>query len=116
MDWSYSRRDLFERCLRAYYYQYYGANKRTAKSEPQKEVLHFLKSLKNRYLRTGEIVHLVIRTYLKTLQERDMWSVDRVLNWARKIYRDDYTYSRQYQPGDPLPDCSYPPQDVYTSH
>ena len=109
MQWSYSRRNLLERCPRAYYYQYYGANRRTAKAEPLKEPLHFLKTLTNRYLRTGQITHLVIQTYLSKLQEGEVWTVQRFLNWARQIFRKDYTYSRKYRPGDALPKDRYPP-------
>jgi hypothetical protein len=47
IKWSYSRRETFDRCLRQYYYQYYGANQRTAKAEPYKDKLKFLKELSN---------------------------------------------------------------------
>ena len=109
MQWSYSRRSLFEQCPRAYYYQYYGANKLTAKGEPLKEQLHFLKSMTNRYLRAGDIVHLVIRTYLYNLQKRNSWDVNRLLNWARQIFQKDYDYSSTYRPGDPPSQDRYPP-------
>lgn len=109
MQWSYSRRNLLERCPRAYYYQYYGANKNTAKTEPLKEHLHFLKTLTNRHLRTGQITHLVIQTYLNKFQKHEVWSVERLLNWARQIFRKDYAYSRKYRPGDMLPKGRYPP-------
>lgn len=109
MDWSYSRRDMLEQCPRRYYYQYYGSHSRFAKTEPQKPVLQFLKKLSNRYLRTGEIAHLVIRTYLKRLRQGDVWPLERVLSWAKDIYRRDLTYSEQYQPGDPPSDEQYPP-------
>ncbi len=103
-EWSYSRREMLAQCPRRYYYQYYGANQRTAKAEPQKAKLKFLKGLSNRYLRTGNILHLVISTYLNKLRQGEQWSPDRLLNWARKIYHDDLEYSRQYEHGTPLPD------------
>lgn len=109
MQWSYSRRSLLEQCPRAYYYQYYGANKRTAKAELLKKRLHFLKSLTNRHLRTGDIVHLVIRTYLNRLQKKDVWDVRRVLSWARQIFQRDHVYSSSYQPGVACSNDSYPP-------
>ncbi len=109
MLWSYSRRSLLERCPRAYYYQYYGANRNTARAEPLKERLHFLKSLTNRHLRAGDIVHLVIRTYLNKLKEKDVWEVDRVLNWARQIFQKDYAYSSKYRPTDPRSRDRFPP-------
>jgi CRISPR/Cas system-associated exonuclease Cas4 (RecB family) len=93
MEWSYSRRELLEQCPRSYYYHYYGANAKTAKEEPHKEKLKALKALKNRYVRTGEIVHLVIRTYLKKRQIGEVWDVDRLLKWAGDIYKKDRAYS-----------------------
>jgi len=45
IEWSHSRRDLFERCQFWYYLSYYGAGKGTAKSETRKEQLRFLKKL-----------------------------------------------------------------------
>lgn len=109
MQWSYSRRTLLERCPRAYYYHYYGANKRTAKAESLKERLHFLKSLTNRHLRTGDIVHLVIRTYLNNLQRKNNWDVRQVLSWAHQIFQKDYTYSSTYQPNTERSNDRYPP-------
>ena len=109
MQWSYSRRSLLEQCPRAYYYQYYGANKRTAKAEPLKERLHFLKSLTNRHLRAGDIVHLVIRTYLNNLRKKDIWDVRRVLGWAHQIFQKDYAYSSTYQSGAVCSNDSHPP-------
>lgn len=94
IEWSYSRREVLEQCPRRYYYQYYGANARTAKKELQKESLASLKTLSNRHMRIGNILHLVIRAYFKKLQEGEVWTVDRLLRWAQKIYRQDREYSR----------------------
>lgn len=109
MEWSYTRRATLERCLRWYYYQYYGANARTAKTESHKETLRFLKTLRNRHLRTGEIVHLIVRTYLTRLQQGEVWSLERLLHWAQDIYRRDVAYSKQYKHSGQVPDGPYPP-------
>lgn len=101
-EWSYSRRDTFEQCLRKYYYHYFGASARLAKSEPQKESLRFLKKLSNRYLRTGDILHFSIRTWLQRARDGDIWSLERLQNWTRHIFRKDIEYSRGYQDGDSL--------------
>jgi hypothetical protein len=100
IEWSYSRRELFERCLLWYYFQYYGSKSGTAKGEPRKQDLRFLKTLSNRYLRTGQIMHLVIRTYLRHLKDGDKWTLDKVLTWARDIYSDDLRRSLRHQRGD----------------
>jgi hypothetical protein len=99
IEWSYSRRELFERCLLWYYFQYYGSKSGTAKGEPRKQELRFLKTLSNRHLRTGQIMHLVIRTYLRHLKEGDRWTLDKVLTWARDIYRGDLRRSLRHQQG-----------------
>lgn len=109
IKWSHSRRNALEQCPRRYYYQYYGANLQTAKAEPLKERLHFLKTLSNRHLRTGKILHFVIKSYLNHLRNGEDWPLARVLSWARDIYRGDLEYSRQYQPGDPPDGSKYPP-------
>ena len=108
-EWSYSRRGTLEQCARKYYYQYYGSILKKSNNDPQKEKLHFLKKLQNRHLLTGNILHRVIRTYLNKLRQGEQWSLDRLLNWAQKIYRTDLEYSGQYKHGTPLPDVKYPP-------
>ncbi|MEW5816967.1 MAG: PD-(D/E)XK nuclease family protein [Spirochaetota bacterium] len=95
-QWSYSRREVLEQCPRRYYYQYFGSAARTAKTEPHKHMLRFLKGISNRYLRVGDIMHLIIRTYLTKLRSGDAWSLEWLLNWASDIYHRDMEYSRSY--------------------
>lgn len=109
LQWSFSRREALERCPRSYYYQYYGANLRSAKGEPLKPTLRFLKRLQSRQLRIGELAHVVIRTYLKRVRQGESWSRERVLNWARDLYRQDRRLSQQYRRGDALSDDPYAP-------
>ena len=103
-QWSYSRRGVLEQCSRKYYYQYYGSNLNTAKNDPQKEKLHFLKKLQNRHLRSGDILHFVISWYLKEFQRGRQPSLNRLLQWARTDFRADIRFSRQYEPEFPLSD------------
>ena len=107
--WSYSRRGTLEQCPRKYYYEYYGSNLNTAKNDPQKEKLRFLKKLQNRHLRTGEILHRIIKTYLKKLQDGKQLS----FNWLQQIgladFQKDIGFSQKYKHGTPLPDEKYPP-------
>lgn len=93
LQWSYSRRGTLEQCPRRYYYQHYAANSRTAKAETNKKKISSLKQLTNRYLRTGNILHLVIRTYFKHRQQGKEPSWDRLLSWAADIYQRDLEYS-----------------------
>jgi len=97
--WSYSRRGTLEQCPRKYYYQYYGSNLNTAKNDPEKEKLRFLKKLQNRHLRTGDILHFVIRWYLTKFQQGKQLSLDWLLQWALDVYHKDLEYSQQYKHG-----------------
>jgi hypothetical protein len=97
IEWSYSRRDLFERCLRWYYYTYYGAAAKMAPTDPMKPQLKRLKKLSNRYLRAGELLHLIIRTYIKKYKGGEEWSTDRTVNWAVEMYKKDLERSISYQ-------------------
>lgn len=99
ISWSHSRRSTLEQCARRYYYEYFAANKRTAKHDPLKDEVHFLKNVQNRHLRTGQILHLVIGTYLRKAQDGEIQGVERLVSWARKIFATDRAYSRRYMDG-----------------
>jgi hypothetical protein len=109
IEWSHSRRDLFERCLFWYYGSYYGARKGAAKSEPRKEQFRLLKNLDNVNLRAGSIMHLVIRTCLQYSKKGSPWTVERALSWAQEIYNQDLDFSRKYKPGTPVPNGNNTP-------
>jgi hypothetical protein len=94
ITWSYSRRSTLEKCVRCYYYDYYGSNKRMAKQEVDKETLRRLKELQNRHERAGKILHLAIGAYFRKKQEGKDWLPDRFTDWARKIFREDVLYSQ----------------------
>lgn len=73
--WSYSKREVLRQCPRKYYYQYYD------KSDGAK----FYKSLSNKYLVTGKIVHRLISTYLKnTKTEKREWAAQELIDWGVK--------------------------------
>jgi len=110
ISWSHSRRSTLEQCARRYYYEYFGANKRTAKHDPLKEQLHFLKGVQNRYLRTGTILHLVINTYLRKARQGGVQEAERLVSWARKMFAADRAYSRRYMESGRIADREkYPP-------
>ena len=87
IKWSHSRRTVFEQCPRRYYYEYYGA--KAGSSDPEKTVLRVLKSLQNRHERVGTIAHLVISTYLRKAQTGEIWTAERLANWARDMLLKD---------------------------
>ncbi len=99
ITWSFSRRSLLEQCPRRYYYEYFGAAKRTAQEEPWKDQLRLLKDVQNRYERAGTILHRVIATFFRKAQEGKVWDVDRLVGWGRKLFRADREYSAAHAVG-----------------
>jgi len=102
-QWSFSRREVFERCQRLYYYFYYGSATRLATAQPEKESLRFLKTLSSRYLRAGDILHRVIRLALKASERGDPWPSAAVLDRARRMFEADRTFSRNWSEGSHVP-------------
>lgn len=90
--WSYSRRSQLEQCPRRYYYEYYGSNSRTAKTEPYKDELRIFKALDSRHLIAGKILHQVICRYLKRAQQGENWSNEQVLQHAKQRFRQQSQY------------------------
>jgi hypothetical protein len=110
VTWSYSRRSTLERCALRYYFEYFGASKRTAKSEPAKDELRLLKRLASRHERGGAILHLAIAWYLREAQRGRAPSVERLVGWARHLFDMDRTYSRRDPDGrEPDESAKYPP-------
>ena len=114
--WSYSRREALEHCPRKYYYDYYGANSKTAKAEKDKAILRQAKGLKNRYLRSGEILHLVIRTFFKDSQKGKTWSTNGLVEWAKKIFREDREYSSNSDSREKQSKQKFPPTHLLEYH
>jgi PD-(D/E)XK nuclease superfamily protein len=96
-DWSFSKRTVLFQCPRKYYYLYFGANSQTAGAEPLKAKLQELKSLSNVHLRSGDILDLVIRTYLRRAMNGDRWAPSRVERWGLSIFRKDREFNRRPQ-------------------
>src|SRR5579864_2266947 len=94
VEWSYSKRTILEQCPRRYYYEYYGSHMRKAKDDPRKESLRTLKTLQNRYERTGHILHFVIATYFRKALQGDCWEPDRLSRWAHDMFYADMEYSQ----------------------
>lgn len=107
--WSYSRRSTLEKCVRCYYYEYYGASKRTAKRDADKDILHFLKQLPTRHEQAGKALHSAIRAYLRKKQEGKFWQTDLFVTWGREIFRQHVTFSMSHPDGDVVPTGTFPP-------
>lgn len=114
--WSYSRRSVFEQCLRRYYYTYYGAAVRTAKSDTDNPELRRLKALTNRFERSGELLHLGIARYLRAAQENTPMNAVRLTEWLRSVLRRDIEYSSRDPEGLHVPEGKYPPKLLREYH
>lgn len=116
VPWSYSRRNVFERCPRQYYYQYYGAGARTARNEPNKDMLHLLKGLTNRHERVGELLHLGIATTLRKAQQGLAITPSRLQSWLCGMLDADIAYSRTDPDGLNPSEVRYPPKLLLEFH
>ncbi len=97
--WSHSRRTLLERCPRHYYYEYYGANARSGVDDPCKATLRFLKNLRNRYIRAGQILHAAIARFFRLAQDGEVWTSQRLESWATRLLDRDVAYSKLHPNG-----------------
>jgi RecB family exonuclease len=109
VNWSFSRRDTLERCPRQYYYEYYASKKNTNKDESRREKVAQLRKIQNRHLRTGEILHLIIRTYFGKLRKGEKWELSRLLNWARDVIRKDREFSKNSGMQHAAKESKFPP-------
>lgn len=106
LNWSYSRRESVDQCTRRYFFQYYADALEDAELRTRAQ---FLKALKNRHLRTGELVHLMIGTYFKKLKQGKRLSADWLSKWARELFQEDRKYSAHIRAGGSPANQQYPP-------
>ncbi|WP_454801415.1 RecB family exonuclease [Mucilaginibacter phyllosphaerae] len=91
--WSYSKMGLLSACPRKFYYNYFGAKKRTALDEPDKDLAQFLKGMHSSSTLIGEIVHFVIRTHLRKLKAGTVWELERLKSFGYHILKNAVKYS-----------------------
>ena len=70
LKWSFSRNNLLEQCSLRYYFYYFGGSMITAHKEPDKEILHNLKSGTYCHQYAGELLHRIIQQYFSTRSKR----------------------------------------------
>ncbi len=103
---SYSRRESLEQCTRRYFFLYYG---RSVEDRELRAKIQFLKGIKNRHLRIGELIHLVIGTYFKKLKDRKRVAADGLTTWARELFQQDQIYSEHIRRGGTATKQPFPP-------
>ena len=97
IEWSFSRRNTAEQCPQKYYLDYYGSSKRHAATQANKDILRQLGNLKNRYERTGEIVHAAIANYFRLAQKGIHQSTNSLLRGAKSALADNIATSQKLQ-------------------
>ena len=74
--YSYSKRESLESCARRYFYQYYAGLKRVPYDDERKALIRTLKTLTNRHMLAGNILHSLIETRLgRGADWADSWFV-----------------------------------------
>ena len=101
LKWSYSRRNLLEKCPRQYYYYHYGALKKTAIEETDKELLGQLKNLSNRHFLAGQHLHKAISDYFEQAQKGGKLSPGAMAARALSAFGRDVATSRRAASGAP---------------
>ncbi|MGM0444497.1 MAG: PD-(D/E)XK nuclease family protein [Fibrobacterota bacterium] len=106
LGWSNSRYDLFTRCRRAYYYNYYG---KFLKTVPYDKIL-FLKKLTSVPLETGNVIHHMFETFLKRLMKSpEPVNAERFIAYGRSLCEDLFakkTFMETYYDNKPV-DTAY---------
>ena len=94
-SWSKSRDALFKRCLRAYYYHYYGSwNGWRRDSPPDVKELYIMKNLQTVPTWTGGVVHDVVAEVLRGIRKGQQLSIDQAVKMAKQRAQHDFEDSR----------------------
>lgn len=97
-SWSISRDVLFNRCLRAYYYHYYGSwNGWRPDAHPQVKELYVMKNLRSIRAWIGGVVHEVVEAVIRRMSEATQLAEDQAIRITRERARRDWQVSRTGQ-------------------
>lgn len=102
-SWSKSRAEVFERCLREYFWTYYGSWGGWLRSAPEAtRQAYLMKKLDNRWGWSGKIAHVFVREYLLATLKGFTQPTEKVLEHAKQLMRADLQYSAAlgFQAGD----------------
>jgi hypothetical protein len=94
--WSHSRRSVFEQCLLRYFFDYYT---RWIGDSIMREQVRERKKVQNRFLRTGTILHLIVRTHFRKAKEGNALTKDWAVQWALRLVKEDIQYSESVRDG-----------------
>ena len=105
-SYSYSKREMLERCARQYYYEYYASSKKAPIHSARKELIQQLKQMSNRHLVAGNILHRLIK--IRLTRGRG-WNPAWFLQNARKWFEQHHIYSRDPERNAFMLQDRYPP-------
>lgn len=92
-SWSISRDDIFRKCHRMYYFQYYGSwGGWDTEADDRTRMIYILKQLQNRHVWAGNMVHECIENTIKTIKDGHeslnmTHSIDETLARMRQEFR-----------------------------
>jgi hypothetical protein len=102
---SYSKRELLDRCLRQYFYEYYAAAKKLPFDESRKGAVQGQKGFSGVYLLGGEKLHWAIHLFLTRGDQSRDWarhtalaSFDDAVRYSRDPKANAGMLARQYPP------------------
>jgi hypothetical protein len=94
-SWSKSRDALFNECLRAYYYHYYGSwNGWRRDSPPDVKELYVMKNLENIPTWIGRVVHEVAEEVVRGMRRGEQLPTDQAVEMARQRAHGDFEDSQ----------------------
>lgn len=105
-SYSYSKREMLERCARQYYYEYYASSKKAPINSARKALIQQLKQMSNRHLIAGAILHRLIKI---RLTKGRGWNPAWFLQNARIWFEQHHTYSRDPEKNAYMLQGRYPP-------
>lgn len=96
-SWSVSRDDIFRKCPRMYYFQYYGSRGGwEADADEKTRMIYILKQLQSRQMWAGNKMHECIAVFIKKTQEgHRSINVNQVIDKTLNIMRQEFRSSRK---------------------
>jgi CRISPR/Cas system-associated exonuclease Cas4 (RecB family) len=95
-SWSVSRDDMFQKCKRMYYFQYYGSwGGWKQEADDRTRMIYILKKLQNRQIWAGKTVHDCIENTIRKIKGgRKTINVRQLINKILNKMRQEFSSSR----------------------
>ncbi|MHA1921260.1 MAG: PD-(D/E)XK nuclease family protein [Promethearchaeota archaeon] len=95
-SWSVSRDDMFQKCERMYYFQYYGSWEGWDQEADEKtRIIYILKHLQNRQMWAGKTVHDCIENVIRTIKSgHKSINVNQIISRTLNKMRQEFSSSK----------------------